>query len=100
MDVTDDARVAAEAAADPDRSLPQENTATTRPAEARRWVRTYSQLLTFKNRLLQAAHERLGEVTEDAARQEAVETDLVLLKAQRSRVRRRLEYWKRRLKLF
>src|SRR5713101_8206098 len=53
---------AAEAAADPDRVLPQENLATTKPAEARRWVRIYAELLSFKQRVLQAAHAKLPEV--------------------------------------
>jgi hypothetical protein len=46
--------------------------------------------------VLQAAHAKLPEVTEEAARREAVDTDLVLLEAQQSRLRRRLDFWKRR----
>ena len=76
--------------------LPHEDLTTTRPAEARRWVRIYTQLLGFKQRVLQAAHAKLPEVTEEAARREAVDTDLVLLEAQHSRLRRRLGFWKRR----
>jgi hypothetical protein len=96
MSINPEVTEAAEAAADPDRVLPHEDLATTKPAEARRWVRIYAQLLGFKQRVLQAAHAKLGEVTEAAARQEAVDTDLVLLEAQHSRLRRRLEFWKRR----
>ncbi len=96
MSLNPDVADAAEAAADPDRVLPQENLATTKPAEARRWVRIYAELLSFKQRVLQAAHAKLPEVTEAAARREAVDTDLVLLEAQHSRLRRRLEFWKRR----
>jgi hypothetical protein len=96
MEASDSARAAAEDAADPNRTLPEENVATTRPAEVRRWVRTYAQLVGFKNRVLQAAYAQLGHMTEDAARREAVSTDLVLLRAQDSRLRRRLAFWKRR----
>jgi hypothetical protein len=96
MDVSENTRSAAEAAADPSRTLPEENVATTRPTEVRRWVRTYGQLVGFKNRVLQAAYQQLGHLTEDAARHEAVSTDLVLLRAQDSRLRRRLKFWKRR----
>ncbi|HYS02155.1 MAG TPA: hypothetical protein VET82_07380 [Candidatus Eisenbacteria bacterium] len=96
MSINPEVADAAEAAADPDRVLPTENLATTKPAEARRWVRIYRELLSFKQRVLQAAHAKLPEVTEEAARREAVDTDLVLLEAQQSRLRRRLEFWKRR----
>lgn len=96
MDVTEDASSAAQAAADPNRTLPEENVATTRPAEARRWVRTYAQLVGFKNRVLQAAYQQLDHMSETAARQEAVGTDLVLLRAEDSRLRRRLKFWQRR----
>lgn len=96
MATGEDVRLAAEAAADPDRTLPQENLATTHPAEARRWARTYSQLVHFKDRVLQAAYHRLARMTEPAARQEVVDTDLVLLEAENSRLRRRLQFWKRR----
>jgi hypothetical protein len=88
--------LAAEAAADPDRILPEENPATTKPAEARRWVRTYAQLLAWKKRVLQVAHEKLGEVSEDPAREEIVKTDLVLLDAENDRLKKRLHFWKRR----
>src|SRR5207245_10755823 len=77
--INPDVADAAEAAADPDRVLPHENLATTKPAEARRWVRIYAQLLNFKQRVLLAAHAKLPEVTEEAAHREAVDTDLVLL---------------------
>jgi hypothetical protein len=96
MSINPEVADAAEAAADPDRVLPQENLATTKPAEARRWVRIYGELLGFKQRVLQAAHTKLGDVTEEAARREAVNTDIVLLEAQHSRLRRRLDFWKRR----
>jgi len=87
---------AAKAAADPDRVLPHEDLQTTKPAEARRWVRIYAQLLGFKQRVLHTAHAKLPEVTEEAARREAVDTDLVLLEAEQSRLRQRLAFWKRR----
>ena len=96
MSINPEVTEAAEAAADPDRVLPHEDLATTKPAEARRWVRIYGQLLGFKQRVLQAAHAKLPEVTEEAARREAVDTDLVLLEAEDTRLRRRLEFWKRR----
>lgn len=96
MSIKPEAQRAADAAADPERVLPHEDVATTKPAEARRWVRIYAELVSFKNRLLQTAHKQLGDVTEDAARREAEDTDVVLLEAEHRRLSRRLQFWKRR----
>lgn len=96
MKINDADRFAAEAAVDPDRVLPEENPATTKPAEARRWVRTYAQLLGFKKDVLQVAHEKLSEMSEPPAREEVIKTDLVLLDAENNRLKKRLLFWKRR----
>jgi hypothetical protein len=87
---------AADAAADPERLLPNEDPQTTDPADARHWISAYTELIGFKDELLASAHEQLGELTDRDAMREAVGTDLVLLQGENERLRRRLDFWKRR----
>jgi hypothetical protein len=103
MDITmDDRRIktpaqrAAQAAADPDRLLPDENPGTNVPEEARHWIEAYTELVGFKAKLLAAARGKLSELTEVDARREAVDTDMVLLNAEHERLQRRLNFWKQR----
>jgi len=83
-------------AVDPDRLLDGEDPATRYVEDAAHWVTVYSELLLFKERLVDTATEALGNMTELHARDEVSSTDLVVLTAERDRLRRRLEYWKER----
>ncbi len=91
-----DPQIAALAAVDPDRLLEGEDPETPHPEEARHWIEVYTELLTFKERAVATAHESLARMPEADARREAVQTDLTVLEAERDRLRRRLEFWKRR----
>jgi len=91
-----DPQTAARAAVDPDRLLEGEDPETPHPDEAQHWIEVYTELLTFKERAVATAHESLSTMPEADARREAVLTDLIVLEAERDRLRRRLEFWKRR----
>ena len=91
-----DPQIAAQAAVDPDRLLEGEDPDTPHPEEARHWIEAYNELLTFKERAVATAHQSLAEMPEVDARLEATRTDFVVLEAERDRLRRRLEFWKRR----
>lgn len=91
-----DPQTAAREAVDPDRLLEGEDPESPHPEEARRWIEVYTELLTFKERALATAHEGLAKMPEADARREAVRTDFSVLEAERDRLRRRLEFWKKR----
>jgi hypothetical protein len=83
-------------AVDPDRLLPGENPDTPHLEDAAHWVTVYSELVLFKERLLDTAQLGLTQLTASVARAEAAGTDLVVLSAERDRLRSRLDFWKRR----
>lgn len=87
---------AAEEAVDPDRLLDGEDPSTHHLEDATHWVTVYSELLTFKERLVDTAQDGLTRMTEFGARKEAANQDLVILTAERERLVRRLSYWKAR----
>ena len=91
-----DPQTAAQQAVDPDRLLEGEDPETPYPEDARRWIEVYTELLSFKERALATAHEGLAKMPQADARREAVRTDFSVLEAERDRLRRRLEFWKRR----
>jgi len=91
-----DPQTAARAAVDPDRLLEGEDPETPHPDEAQHWIEVYTELLNFKERAVATAHESLSTMPEADARREAVQTDLIVLEAERDRLRRRLEFWKQR----
>ena len=95
MDDVDPQKAAGEAV-DPDRLLEGEDPETPHPKEASHWVEVYSELMTFKERAVATAHRDLAQMPEAAARAETTRTDLAVLEAERDRIGRRLDFWKRR----
>ena len=87
---------AAKDAVDPDRLLEGEDPSTPHADEARHWVDVYSELLTFKERTISSVERNAAEIPEPEAREEAQQTDLSVLQAERSRLRHRLDFWLRR----
>ena len=53
----------------------------------------YQELLQFKDRMIDTNVDTAEETATREARLEMKETDLVLLKAERERLRRRFRYW-------
>ncbi|TME25608.1 MAG: hypothetical protein E6I68_01720 [Chloroflexi bacterium] len=91
-----DPQKAAGEAVDPDRLLEGEDPETRQPEEANHWIEVYTELLTFKERAVATANQNVAQMPEVDARVEATQTDLAVLQAERDRIRRRLDFWKRR----
>ncbi len=91
-----DPKKAALEAVDPNRLLEGEDPETPHPEEARHWIEAYTELLNFKERAVATAHQSLAAMPDGDARREATRTDFAVLEAERDRLRRRLEFWKRR----
>src|SRR5712691_6062198 len=89
-------RQAAQDQVDPDRLLEGEDPNTPQPEDARHWVETYRELLVVKERLLDTTREMIAQPLEKSATEEVESTDLVTLRAEHARFKRRLEFWKRR----
>lgn len=89
---------AAESAVDPERLLDGEDPDSRHVEDAVHWIAVYSELLLFKERLIDTAQQGMLGLTEFSARKEAANSDIVLLTAERERLVRRLGFWKRREK--
>jgi hypothetical protein len=81
---------------DPDRLLEGEDPRTKYVEDAAHWITVYSELVLFKERLVDSAGEALRNMTETQARDEVSKTDLMVLTAERDRLKRRLDFWKER----
>ncbi|MEP7106102.1 MAG: hypothetical protein ABI838_09680 [Chloroflexota bacterium] len=81
---------------DPDRLLEGEDPTTKYIEDAAHWITVYSELVLFKERLVDSANESMRAMTEAHAREEVGKTDLLVLAAERDRLKRRLDYWKER----
>jgi hypothetical protein len=79
-----------------DRLLEGEDPTSTYLEDASHWIAVYSELLLFKERLVDAAEQSMRNMTEPPARNEAAQVDLPVLLAQRTRLRQRLDFWKER----
>ncbi|HEX6548431.1 MAG TPA: winged helix-turn-helix domain-containing protein [Candidatus Dormibacteraeota bacterium] len=78
-----------------DRLLLGEDPGTTHVEDARHWVSVYTQMLEFKERLLERAREDSRSLPKPA-RAEIDELDLPLLEQERDRVAERLQWWRAR----
>ncbi|HXM56982.1 MAG TPA: winged helix-turn-helix domain-containing protein [Candidatus Dormibacteraeota bacterium] len=88
---------AAAAAADPDRLIEGEDPGTGHAEDARRWLVIYTELSAYKDALLARTEQAMATMPREAIR-DVEQTDLVLIHAERDRIRRRLEFWRQRLR--
>jgi DNA-binding response OmpR family regulator len=86
-----------DAATDPARLIDGEDPRTTHAADARHWIVVYGELLAYKDMVLARTRKAAAGMDADAAT-EIEQTDLVILRRERNRVRRRLAFWRRRLR--
>jgi DNA-binding response OmpR family regulator len=93
----DDPREIAQAAVDQDRLLEGEDPGTTHPEDARRWLVVYGELLAYKESVLERTLQALEQYAPEAA-SEIAQTDLPILREERDRFRRRLDYWQWRVR--
>ncbi len=77
-----------------DRLLDGEDPETSYVEDAAHWITVYSELVLFKERLVDAAQGGMLHLSDPLARQEATEVDLPVLLAERDRLRKRLDFWK------
>ena len=78
-----------------ERLMEGEDPRTTHVEDARHWVAIYTQMLEFKERILQRVREEARSLPEPA-REFVGEDDVPLLEFERERVQRRLEFWRAR----
>jgi hypothetical protein len=94
----EEAREAARKASDPERLLPGESSDSSHLDDVEHWIAVYRELLAYKDRLLAVTGTTLSQLTEEQpAKREVVETDRVLIVAERERFARRLGFWQDRL---
>lgn len=91
-------RAAADNEVDPNRLLDGENPDSMHAEDARHWADTYRELLAVKERLLAAAEEAVAQPFEKDVAREVASTDLIALKAEHARIKRRLAFWEKRSK--
>src|SRR5438132_10292585 len=84
------AREAAEAATHGGRLLPGEDPQRADPQDAAHWVEVYSELLSFKQDVLNLIGARMSEMREEPARLEVEQTDVVVVRAEAERLAGRL----------
>lgn len=76
----------------PDRLLEGEDPGTSFARDARHWITVYREMIGFKEDLLGRVEERLPRLPQ-AARADVMENDIMLIKDQLERYRRRLDFW-------
>jgi hypothetical protein len=85
-----------ESAADPAKLLPGEDPETGDPRDADRWLRTYQNLLSFKEFMLEQTH-RTARQTDEGTAAELERTDIPFLEHEQRRLQARRDLWERRL---
>jgi hypothetical protein len=92
------AEEAARRAVDPDYLMPGErrDIVSSRAADAIHWTSVYGELMTFKEELLSLSRSRIETMSGDAGSDARI--DEVILEHQAERYRRRIAFWKARLR--
>jgi DNA-binding response OmpR family regulator len=92
----DDPKEVAQAAVDHYRLLEGEDPGTVYAEDARRWLVVYGELLAYKESMLERTLRAVVEYAQEAA-SEIAQTDLPILREERDRLRRRLDFWQGRV---
>jgi hypothetical protein len=80
----------------PQRLLDGENPETSYLEDADHWLSVYTELLQTKAAMVAALNERLTRTTEELARREMGDTDVVVLEQELQRFQSRIDFWKQR----
>jgi hypothetical protein len=91
-----DADEAAERAVDQTALLDGEDPASKHPEDVLHWINAYSELIHFKEGLLNKSHNEIAEMENPNARREADAVDVTILGAELDRYQKRLRFWKQR----
>lgn len=90
-----DRKKAADEQVDDERLLPGEKPDSPHPEDALHWAEVYRELCDFKDRAIERMTIDVIALGEEA-RKEIKTTDLVVLRAERDRLRRRADFWRER----
>ena len=91
-----DADEAAERAVDETALLDGEDPASTHPEDVTHWINAYTELIAFKEGLLNTSRSEIAEMENPNARKEADAVDVTILAAELDRYQKRLRFWTRR----
>ena len=91
-----DVAAATQRAVDDDALLEGEDPASTDAEDMDHWISAYTELIAFKESLLNRGKSEIAEMSNPDSKQEAGEVDMTILGAELDRFRRRLRYWERR----
>jgi hypothetical protein len=91
-----DADDAAERAVDETALLDGEDPSSRHPEDVIHWINAYSELIQFKEGLLNKSRSEIAEMENPNARKEADAVDVTILVAELDRYQKRLRFWKQR----
>jgi len=91
-----DADEAAERAVDEAALLDGEDPRSTHPEDVTHWINAYTELIAFKEGLLNKSRSEISEMENPNARKEADAVDVTILVAELDRYQKRLRFWTRR----
>jgi hypothetical protein len=78
---------------DPDHRLPGEPAEAGADDDVDHWLATYTELVAYKEALIEVSHHQILSMERSAAREESIDVDDALLRAQLSRYRDRQRFW-------
>ena len=90
---TGDAHDAAHRAVEPSGLLRGEDPDSRHPDDVQHWINAYSELVTFKERVLNKSRDSISDMDNPSSRKEAAEVDVTILRAELARFRERLDFW-------
>ena len=91
-----DADEAAERAVDETALLDGEDPRSTHPEDVTHWIDAYTELIAFKEGLLNKSRSEISAMENPNARKEADAVDVTILVAEMDRYQKRLRFWNRR----
>lgn len=97
MTTQNEARDAAARSVDDDALLEGEDPTSDLVEDAEHWVEVYGELIGYKRTLLGTSAEEIADFEHHESRGEVREVDVVILRTELDRFRRRLAFWLDRL---
>jgi len=92
----EDARDAARRAVEPNSLLHGEDPDSRHPDDVKHWIDAYSELVDFKEGVLNKSRDEISDMDNPSSRKEAAEVDVTILRTELARFRERLDFWLKR----
>lgn len=92
----EDAQAAAQRAVEPGGLLRGENPDSRHPDDVQHWIDAYSELVAFKEGVLNKSRDEISDMDNRSSRHEASEVDVTILRTELARFRARLDFWLKR----